>query len=162
MCLSSRCARGTFHSSAALCAIPHRVPLMQGDPACWPNANIEPEGHIFFSQGIGALHAAVGTHWHRCPNPSSLSTRHLSQSFPAILVNPSNTSLFDCSTCNPTQSESESIHHYYILSHIIKIIVIFNSFTCTSLPDPIDQGSFKFASHNLVGLPILMPLIDTN
>ena len=32
----ARCARGTFRSSAALCAIPHRVPLMQGDPACWP------------------------------------------------------------------------------------------------------------------------------
>ena len=56
------------------------------------------------------------------PNPSSQSTTHLSESFPAILVNPCNLSLFDCRTCNPTQSKS--IHHYYILLHIIKIIPI--------------------------------------
>ena len=83
-----------------------------------------------------------------------------SHNFPAILVNPGNPSLFDYSTGNPTQSES--IHHYYILLNIIKIIYIFNSFTCSGHPDPIDQGSFKFACRNLVGLPILMPLIDTN
>ena len=43
-----------------------------------------------------------------------------------------------------------------------KIIFIFNSFTCTGWPDPIDPGHFEFASRNLVGLPIIMPLIDTN
>ena len=68
--------------------------------------------------------------------------------------------VFDCSTVNLTQSES--IHHYYILLHIIKIIFIFKSFTCTGQPNPIDPGCFKLASRNLVGLPILMPLIDTN
>ena len=85
---------------------------------------------------------------------------HLSESFPAILVNPCNPSLFDCRTGNPTQSES--IHHYYILLDIIKIIFIFDSFTCTGLPDLLDPGLFKFAGRNLVGLPISMPLIDTN
>ena len=45
-----------------------------------------------------------------------------SHNFPAILVNPGNPSLFDYRTGNPTQSES--IHHYYILLHIIKIIFI--------------------------------------
>ena len=73
---------------------------------------------------------------------------------------------------NPSQSrQSKSIRlphrqsdsvHYYILLHIIKIIFIFDSFTCTGRPDLIDQGRFKFAGRNLVGLPILMPLIDTN
>ena len=75
----------------------------------------------------------------------------------SIRVNPS---LFDCRTGN--LSQSESIHHYYILLHIIKIIFIFNAFTCTGWPDLIDPGHFKFAGRNLVGLPILMPLIDTN
>ena len=155
--LVARCARGTLCSSAALCAIQHRVPRMQGDPACLFAA--------IASQGIGTRHAVAaqrlaGTHWHRCPHPSSQSTTHLSESFPAILVNPGNPSLFDYSTGNPTQSES--IHHYYILLHIIKIIFIFNSFTCTGRPDLIDPGRFKFAGRNLVGLPILMPLIDTN
>ena len=83
-----------------------------------------------------------------------------SHNFPAIRVNPGNLSLFDYRTSNPTQSES--IHHYYILLHILKIIFIFNSFTCTGRPDFIDPGRFKFAGRNLVGFHILMPLIDTN
>ena len=61
-----------------------------------------------------------------------------SHNFPANLVNPGNQSLFDYSTGNPTQSES--IHHYYILLHIIKIKFIFNSCTCTGRPDLIDPG----------------------
>ena len=54
------------------------------------------------------------------------------------------------------------IHHYYIILHIIKIIFIFKSFTCTGGPDPIDPGRFKLASRNFVGLPIIMPLMATN
>ena len=91
-------------------------------------------------------------------HPRALCT--LSESFPAFLISPCNPSLFFCSTDNPTQSES--IHHYYILLHIIKIIIIFKSFTCTGGPDPIDPGRFKLASRNLVGLLIIMPLMDTN
>ena len=86
------------------------------------------------------------------PVPQSVMPEHYAPIrvwFQAILVNPGNLSLFDCRTGNPTQSGS--IHHYYILLHIIKNIFTFNS-----------KCSLKFASRNLIGLPILMPLIDTN
>ena len=52
-------------------------------------------------------------------HPRALCT--LSKSFPAILIRDQSlqSEVFYCSTGNPTQSES--IHHYYILLNIIKI-----------------------------------------
>ena len=131
----ARCARGTLRSSAALCAIQHRVPLMQGQQ------ELIDTGAPMMAQSVIPEHYAP------------IRGAHLS-SFQAILVNPCNPSPFDCSTGNPTQSKS--IHHYYILLHIIKIIFIFSAFTCTGWPDLIDRGHFKFAGRNLVGSPILM------
>ena len=97
------------------------------------------------------------------PNPSSQSTTvtHLSESFPAILVNPA---IRVYSTAAQAIRLNPSLFIRWSLLHIIKItfIQVFDSFTCTGLPDLLDPGLFKFAGRNLVGLPISMPLIDTN
>ena len=83
-----------------------------------------------------------------------------SHNFPAILVNPSQSE-----SIRLPHRQSDSVRVNSSLLHIItyyKDYIYFNSFTCTGRPDLIDPGRFKFAGRNLVGLPILMPLIDTN
>ena len=96
-------------------------------------------------------------HWSWCPHPSSQSTQH----YAPIRVVRSRQS----ESIRLPHRQSDSVRVNSSLLHIIKIIkiiFIFNSFTCTGWPDPIDPGHFEFASRNLVGLPIIMPLIDTN
>ena len=148
--LVARCARGTLRSSEVLCAIPHRVPLMLGDSSCWPNAIIE--GHICLQP----------RRWY----PACCSRDSLAMVPPSVI--PEHYAPIQVVPGNPSQSrKSESIRqqHRQSILHIItyyKHFFIFDSFACTGRPDPIDPGRFKFASRDLVELPILMPLIDTN
>ena len=54
------------------------------------------------------------------------------------------------------------ITYYYILLRLYLFLNHLLALVCTDSADQINQGSFKLASGNLVGLPILMPLIDTD
>ena len=132
----ARCALGTLRSSAALCAIQHRVPLMQGQQG------LIDTGAPMMAQSVIPEHDTP------------------------ILVVPSNPSQsLQSQSIRLPHWQSDSILVNSSLLHIItyyKDNIFSNSFTCTGLPDPIDPGHFKFASRNLVGLPISMPLIDTN
>ena len=115
----------TLCSLVAVCAIQHRVPVMYGDPACCPKANIE--GHICLQprhwyQPNYYEDAQAGAGIGTCApirHPSALHT---------YLVNPCNgecnPSLFKCCTCNPGPIWSYLIHHYYISQHIIKNLII--------------------------------------
>ena len=115
--LQWRDARGARCGARRRCALIRTGPHLHcgSDPSSQGNAHLSESIRVNRSQSL------IGT---GAPVRHSRALRiypSRSHNFPAIRVNPGNPSLFDYSTGNPTQSES--IHHYYILLHIIKIIL---------------------------------------
>ena len=112
--------------------------------------------------------SSTGSHSCRSRRDSltQVSQSVIPEHYAPILVvpgNPSQSRQSESIRLQHRQSDSIRVNSSFLhIIKIIKIIFIFNSFTCTGRPDPIDQGRFKLASRNLVWLPISMPLIDTN